>query len=1719
MKKIVSCLLAIFLLASPLMTTSIGVSAFAAETQAAENETLPDADRSDEIEAVPVEEDEKSPDAEEPTVRIADSKDASDNEPDDSSDILSVLPDARYLDSFNDSIDNMRAYYENKYQDSFEGSLAEIRAYYSDSYSNEYEKLLEKYSELKKRYPELLKDTQSDAVVADDDTEIYDDDLAATGASDLTYDLTNGVLTVYASGDWYSGKQPPWRDRRDEIREVVIKPGTTKINQYAFYMDKNLKKVTIPSSVTSIEYAAFYQCVSLDDISLPSKLSTIGDYAFDECTSLNVLTIPGSVVTIGKVAFAYSALKSVAIPNSVASLGDYSFYKCSALVSASIGTGVKEIGNQAFRGCTSLKTVTGLSGLTTLGKSAFYDCAALNSISFSNKLTSIGEFAFSGCSSLTSITIPDSVKEMGAFTFQSCEKLETAILPLNMEVLPRSTFANCINLNYVRFPGNLSVISYSAFQNASALKVNIPPTVKVIEARAFENTSSDGTLTIPDSVERIEKYAFSKIDNLQKVIIGSGLSVIGDNPFRENDDLSEISISSANFYFTSIDGAMYDKNMMLIAYPPARSAATVNIPDGVKEIGSYAFSHAYNIKNMTLPDSVISIGDHAFISTSYLVYKNGVRSVVSKNTFESFKFSKNLKEIGSRAFYECGFVSLDLPESLNRLGEKAFGGAFLPESVFIPKNVDSIGEAPFWLARVSNFNVDSSNPYYKSVNGSILSKDGKVFVEMPNPKTSCNIPQGVEKIADEAFDSTDLKSVTFPYTLRVIGSSAFGNTDLAGEITLPDNVTKIHNSAFSLNYDLTGVTLGKSLSYLGAYAFYHCNSLKSVKFKGGAPELQKGSIFADDPDYTQFNGDNLTAYYPQKDSTWNEVIGYNFGENITWKPWDSTIVEKINISSCEISLENKPLVYDGKVKQPKVTVRYNNTDCLCGVDYNLEYKNAVNAGDAAVVISGTGRFNGSVEKKFTIGKAEQTVTASLTPNELKVGDSAEIEASGKGTISYTSTASNIAEVSSSGLVTAKSKGTAEIRVKAAGNSNFKPGEEKVTVTVKEVEVKRYGTTELTYDFENYYTDLGYVTYVGKGKGWYSLNSSNGKYEYDPRNGSYIEDEGYKIPLESYYMFFSNAEAKTLYNPNKLWKGSCAGFVGASLIFNNPSASLKVNDFKSTAKHISDLKYTDTSSSMNITLVKFLECVQVGQNADPVLDAKCDNYNDMAGLVEEVKKCDKGALPVYVGVQGSGGHALAAYRYEYVNSSSDRIYLYDCNDAYQEHYLTLYKKGGEYTGFRYEHEHIYTSSITYVPASCFLEMWNNRKKVNNYYNSIMLVKSENFDLMDSDGKKVASMREGVFSSASDDIIEVPQFDIEMDAHELRLPSDTYQVVSYDTTPANELEVSMVNKDQAVSVKTESDTVTLTADDTQALSLAKIDGEEGEYYEVTVDSSMEYSENKEEMVYQGKSDGSEVTVGSSYGEDFSYEYTRSGYFVNSDAYNTGAGETSSILNNCEITLDKTVFNYTGEPVQPQVTVVCNDVTLTQNVDYIVAYTPAGDDGTAEATVYGIGGYTGTASVQFKVNKLDISGSRLDLGASSFPYTGSSVTPEPTLTVNGVALAKGVDYTVSYENNSAPGTGSITLTGVNNCTGSIRATFSITEVEVKSLLGDTDGNGEVDMVDATLVQRAVTKLQVPYSAEQMMRADIDGDGDLTVVDATFIQRYSTNVATPYPIGETIK
>ena len=86
------------------------------------------------------------------------------------------------------------------------------------------------------------------------------------------------------------------------------------------------------------------------------------------------------------------------------------------------------------------------------------------------------------------------------------------------------------------------------------------------------------------------------------------------------------------------------------------------------------------------------------------------------------------------------------------------------------------------------------------------------------------------------------------------------------------------------------------------------------------------------------------------------------------------------------------------------------------------------------------------------------------------------------------------------------------------------------------------------------------------------------------------------------------------------------------------------------------------------------------------------------------------------------------------------------------------------------------------------------------------------------------------------------------------------------------------------------------------------------------------------------------------------------------------------------------------------------------------------------------------------------------------------------------------------------------------SLNATGGIPGSTPVVLLGDADGNGEVDIIDATVIQRYDVCL-TDLSDYAKTRADVDGDSEIDIIDATWIQRWDAGMTAPDGIGKQME
>lgn len=93
---------------------------------------------------------------------------------------------------------------------------------------------------------------------------------AASSASgsfaNITYDITDGVLTITGSGATGNvgyDDSKPWSEYRDSITKIVVSEGITSIgNNFLKYLDK-VTEVELPSTLKTIGSEAFAHNVSI----------------------------------------------------------------------------------------------------------------------------------------------------------------------------------------------------------------------------------------------------------------------------------------------------------------------------------------------------------------------------------------------------------------------------------------------------------------------------------------------------------------------------------------------------------------------------------------------------------------------------------------------------------------------------------------------------------------------------------------------------------------------------------------------------------------------------------------------------------------------------------------------------------------------------------------------------------------------------------------------------------------------------------------------------------------------------------------------------------------------------------------------------------------------------------------------------------------------------------------------------------------------------------------------------------------------------------------------------------------------------------------------------------------------------------------------------------------------------------------------------------------
>ena len=190
--------------------------------------------------------------------------------------------------------------------------------------------------------------------------------------------------------------------------------------------------------------------------------------------------------------------------------------------------------------------------------------------------------------------------------------------------------------------------------------------------------------------------------------------------------------------------------------------------------------------------------------------------------------------------------------------------------------------------------------------------------------------------------------------------------------------------------------------------------------------------------------------------------------------------------------------------------------------------------------------------------------------------------------------------------------------------------------------------------------------------------------------------------------------------------------------------------------------------------------------------------------------------------------------------------------------------------------------------------------------------------------------------------------------------------------------------------------------------------------------------------------------------------------------------------QVEVDCPDVTYCGTAYEPAVqSVKWGDDTLVAGTDYTLAYSGNVDAGTATITLTGTNLFNGTYITNFTIRPKPLTEGMVE-SIGNHSYTGKAQTPKPTVmdVERGMTLREGVEYTLSYANNTSIGEGFVTVTGKGNYTGSITRAFVIEPSEGSELeerLGgagkvESDGNGGWIVTLTNDVDNAILPLEIP-------------------------------------------
>ena len=1185
--------------------------------------------------------------------------------------------------------------------------------------------------------------------------------------------------------------------------------------------------------------------------------------------------------------------------------------------------------------------------------------------------------------------------------------------------------------------------------------------VTSIPDHAFDGKSRLQIISLPEGLKTVGNTAFRFCSNVKELHLPSTLETFCTEGF---ESLETITLAEGNAAFQLIDGVLFSKDgTTLRLYPAMKGDESYVIPSGTTTLERGSFTYNKGLKHLILSNDVTTINDHALYQMQGLETFTGGENVSFFDNYNLYQ-CPNLRNVVLKGSFVIGNYSINDCPNL--------------ENISMEGNIQGHGAyALYDLPGLKAYSVNEENEYYTAIDGVLY--NGTELLRYPSSKegTTYVVPDQTTKIAALAFNyMQNTTEVILPQNVT-LAAQAFNYPNVNSPITIYFRDTERISLSTSASGVFVALQEGSNLYFANEKTYQeflaHSNAVnpqgsvhaevkkipvQNITFHESAKELKPHKSFTLIPE--------ITPYYYSEDVTWSTsnpdvatvengvvtTVGYGDCQIMLTSASGVKAVCDLSVVQTDINqvdfskVESHP--YTGSPIEPKIILSDEGYALKEGVDYTVSYSDNTNVGMGKLTVTGKGDYKGTKEIAFQIAPKDfRTVTIkklsnqeytgeAITPNvTVKDGD-ITLKKGTDYTVSYQNNFN-----AGKAIVTIEGKGnyagSQEVSFQIEAKSMDK-------VTLSDIEAQEYCGLALTPDF----------------------TVSDGKI-------TLKKDTDYTVTYQNNV----NVGTATILVEGK------GNYTGSKEI----SFKIKQRGMdKVTLSDIADQEYSGTAltpdfvvSDGDLTLkkntdytVEYQDNVNAG-TATVTVKGK-GNYTGSKKVTFKINEKDiNKAVITDVDDQIFSGETITpevVIKDGKETLKEGRDYTVSYKDNLNIGTATITVKGkGNYTGskklsFKIGAKHIKEVSVSDIADQIFSgEAFTPEVVVTD--GNKTLVKDQDYFVSYYDNENAGTAKviitgtgNYVGEKEASFIIQAKAMDSvmlsEIAAHtytgeaftpevivtdgEKELAKDTDYTVKYqNNVNAGTATVIVEGKGNYAGKKETSFLIEAKAMESltvREIAAVEYDGAAQTPEIVVTDGDQPLVKDTDYTVeYQNNVNAGTATViveGKG-----NYQGTKS------TTFDIHAKEFAQLS---DITVEDQL--YTGEALTPEVVVKDGDKQLVQDTDYTVEYQNNTEMGTATVILTGIGNYTGSKSVSFRIGK---SMEQVSVGEiAAVEYDGAAQTPEIVVTDGDQQLVKDTDYTVEYQNNVNAGTATVIVEGKGYYIGKKEVTFQIEAKAMESL-----------------------------------------------------------------------